>query len=500
MADSKVLADNMREVNQLLKRVSGLGLLLFYSVCFILKYFQMMDMVSYPGLFIATGISFAFYFVTILLYRITRIHAYFHYIFPLQMYITIGIGSFLFHATIPAFFIWLVPIIYAGLYSHRGSMILIGAIVLLTAPLETFWIGHAPVSDIATVTLVLLIVTLRLISMVNRSRVIIQKTEQEWERSNQLQQQNQRLLAEVAATTDEIGRVIQQLNQMTQGIREAMMQIAQGGEHIIVSSQESKQILVNNQQFVSRQVEKSEHISIATKQAVKHAEEVESEASEGEEVVSRIASIIEAIDLQSLKATEKVLHLSERTQEIFAISESITNIAKNVTVVAINASIEAARAGAAGRTFQVVAEQVQRLAIEASDAAKAIGDLSEHVQADLSEINSSMADNREVVSTGVTISQQAKQKLCHIEQAVKEIHLLLQEIACDSDHQQAEAMKIEAGMQNLRKKTEENLIHIETAAASTEETAAIMDEFMVIVERLQERSQTLQRLVKEVEQ
>lgn len=500
MEDSKVLSQNMREVNELLKKVSGIGIFLLFSLCFILKYFGLMEIMTYTELTVSSVSSFAFYFITLFLYRIERLHKYFHYIFPLQMFCTIGVGFYLFNAIMPAFFIWLIPIIYSGLYAHKGAMLLIGGLVMVTAPLETYLVGQAPLSEIAVASVIMLIIILRLISMVNRSRVLIFNTEQEVDRSTQLQRENQQMLIEVAATTEEIGRVIEQLNQMTQGTREAMVQIAQGGEQIIVSSQESKHILVQTQEFIGKQVEKSAKIDESTKQAVNHAKEVEAEASAGEEVVSRIATIIETIDQQSHKATDKAMLLADRTQEIFAISESITNIAKNVTVVAINASIEAARAGAAGRTFQVVAEQVQKLAIEASEAAKAIGQLSEHVQDDLTEIKNSMVENRDIVQVGVNISQEAKIKLRHIEKSVEEIHHLLKDIAQDSQAQQQGALKIESGMNDLRKRTEENLVHIETAAASTQETAAIMDEFMMIVQRLQDRSEKLQRMLKDMEQ
>ncbi|MGD8190844.1 methyl-accepting chemotaxis protein [Brevibacillus ginsengisoli] len=498
MTESKALTENMNEVNLLLRKVSGLGLILFYSLCFLLKYLDMVQIISYPELFLGTGISFFLYFVTLFLFRFKNLHRYFHYIFPLQMFIMIAIVYPMFHATTLTFFVWLIPIIYSGLYAHKGVVMFVSLLVMITAPAETYLMGQVQVTDLAILSLIMLIVILRLISMVTRSRLMIHKAEQELEHSAQLQRENQRLLDEVAVTTSEIGNVIQQLNQMTHGTREAMMQIAQGSEHIIISSQASKQILVTNQQFVTEQVDKSQAITNATKQAVTHAEAVEKESIESEEVVSQMATIIQTIDQTSQQATDKAMVLAERTQEIFTISEAITDIAKNVTVVAINASIEASRAGEAGRTFQVVAEQVHQLALKASEAAKAIGELSTHVQDDLSEIKMSMGESREAVRNGVEISQQATEKLRQIESSVEEINLNLQNIAQKTELQQLDANKIETGMRELRFKTDENLTHIETAAASTQETAAIMDEFTAIVARLQERSQTLQRLVQEI--
>jgi methyl-accepting chemotaxis protein len=211
--------------------------------------------------------------------------------------------------------------------------------------------------------------------------------------------------------------------------------------------------------------------------------------------VEEIAAVMKQIDDQTQANAEKVRQLTERTAEITAMNESIASIAKNVTIVAINASIEAARAGAAGRTFQVVAEQVQDLAKQTAQAAQAIGELAERVRSDLSSINRDLDESSSVVGRGVEISQTAKAALQLIHQAVAEIHTLLAGIDRDAQLQQASAGKIAEGIALLREKTERNVAHIETAAASTEETAAIMEEHVRIVQRLRERSETLQRLI-----
>ncbi|MGE5417827.1 MAG: methyl-accepting chemotaxis protein [Acidobacteriota bacterium] len=64
-----------------------------------------------------------------------------------------------------------------------------------------------------------------------------------------------------------------------------------------------------------------------------------------------------------------ITDLASKSQEIGSITEVISDIATQTNLLALNASIEAARTGERGRGFQVVAQQVRRLAEESSKAA-----------------------------------------------------------------------------------------------------------------------------------
>jgi methyl-accepting chemotaxis protein len=495
---SRVLQENMMDVNRQLLKISGVGITLLYGLSFVLLYSGYLDL-PLQNLVWATASSYFFYMVACLLYIVPRLRAAFHYIFPLEMYFTVAIGIYFYQAPVSAYAVWLLPIIYAGMYAHRRSMLVTTLLVLVTAPVEAAlsngsrW--NEQIADIAIASVVLLVVALRMISLVNRSRRIISKTEREVEKNLQLQQENEDLMKEVAATAKEIGQVVERLTQMAQGTRDALAQISRGGEEITASSHDSKQVLLGNQAIVEAQVERSAQIGAATRQAVEYAEEVRMQATTGETVVRQIAGVMETIHGQARDTAEKVGKLTERTQEITAINASIADIAKNVTVVAINASIEAARAGAAGRTFQIVAGQVQGLAKQTAQAVESIGELAQRIQEDLALINQNMQDNAAVVQNGVHVSREAQEKLQGINQAVHHIHGLLRLIASDAEQQQTAANQIAGGIAQLRQKAEQNVLHIEAAAASTQETAAIMDEYVHSAERLRERAQTMAALI-----
>lgn len=105
-------------------------------------------------------------------------------------------------------------------------------------------------------------------------------------------------------------------------------------------------------------------------------------AKQGKEMTSKMIHDIRSCLDKSLEESKSVEKIKELTEEILDIS-SKTNL------LALNASIEAARAGAAGAGFTVVAEQIRDLADSSRATANNIHEISELV---MSGVNN-LADN-----------------------------------------------------------------------------------------------------------
>ena len=101
-------------------------------------------------------------------------------------------------------------------------------------------------------------------------------------------------------------------------------------------------------------------------ESVRHADQVASLGSEN-------AQVVEAFVAEVAQRDASVLALVAEVRSLDVFVEQIRQLASATNVLALNAKIEAMRAGQFGLGFQVVAEEVRRIASTSDQAAKDIG-------------------------------------------------------------------------------------------------------------------------------
>lgn len=102
-----------------------------------------------------------------------------------------------------------------------------------------------------------------------------------------------------------------------------------------------------------------------------------------EQGVQSIRQAVERVKLQSNRTHEDAKNLealSEQTQKIGFIVNTIDDIANQTNLLALNAAIEAARAGEVGRGFAVVADEVRALASRTTNSTSEIKAMVQSIQ------------------------------------------------------------------------------------------------------------------------
>jgi len=150
--------------------------------------------------------------------------------------------------------------------------------------------------------------------------------------------------------------------------------------------------------------------------------------------------------------------LKSASDDIAKIIKTIDEIAFQTNILALNAAVEAARAGEAGMGFAVVAEEVRSLAQRSAQAAK--------------ETSQKIESTIDKTTRGVTISHKVSEGLTDIVTRIRELDVLIAEIATASNEQSQGISQINTAVAQMDKVTQNNTANAEESAAAAEELSA----------------------------
>lgn len=155
------------------------------------------------------------------------------------------------------------------------------------------------------------------------------------------------------------------------------------------------------------------------------------------------------------KLIEFMNKLSLSSGEISKIVGDINTIASQTNILALNASVEAVRAGDAGRSFAVVAEEVRSLSLQSTDSANNTAVIINE------NINLSSQSVRNCLEVGETLK--------NVFADIEKVNVLITEISSASEEQTHGMQQINIALSQMEKATQSNAaISQESAAAAGE--------------------------------
>ncbi|MBN1422279.1 MAG: hypothetical protein JXP34_26125 [Planctomycetes bacterium] len=166
---------------------------------------------------------------------------------------------------------------------------------------------------------------------------------------------------------------------------------------------------------------------------------------EGLSAIDRVAETMERL-------SQGIFELGRSTEEIGRIVTAIETIANQTNVLALNASIEAERAGAQGRGFGVVAQEIQKLAAKTSRATLEIAGIVGRVQREARAAVAAAEDGRAAAGADRERTARIRNVLASIARAVDEMAIGTQAIADAAEDQDAAAERVKRLVDALRER------------------------------------------------
>jgi methyl-accepting chemotaxis protein len=253
------------------------------------------------------------------------------------------------------------------------------------------------------------------------------------------------------------------IHRVAEGLTEGAEQMSSASGQVSQASQQVAQGAGEQASGLEETSSSLEEIASMTKQNANNAEEanrlmaqVRDQINKGKESMDRLNGAIEEIK-KSSDATSKIV-------------KTIDEIAFQTNLLALNAAVEAARAGDAGKSFAVVAEEVRNLAQRASEAARNTAAL----------IEGSIKNSEQ----GVITASEAAAAMNEVTGSVQKSSDLISEITAASKEQVQGIEQVATAVAQMNQVTQSNAANAEESASASEELSAQAEQVGYMIQEL----------------
>jgi len=196
-----------------------------------------------------------------------------------------------------------------------------------------------------------------------------------------------------------------------------------------------------------------------------------------DQALESVAAIRQHVDL----VVTHMLDLGQRSQQIGAVLDILTELAEQTNILAINATIEAAGAGDQGSRFAVVADEIRKLADRVAGSTKEVRDL--------------IDDVRRAVNATVMATETGSKAVDAGAAQVTEVATSFREIAAAAVTTTEAAREIELSTKQQSTAVEQVNVAIANVAQATRESEASSSQTLQTAAQLSSLSFELRRLV-----
>lgn len=295
---------------------------------------------------------------------------------------------------------------------------------------------------------------------------------------------------EIGALSGSFTSMVRNLRAMMKNLKDTSTNLASASEQISSATEElaagadSQSRQTSETAGAMEEMASSVHLVFEnSKKSLDAVDKATREAEEGGRVVQKTMAGMSKIEQAVKESAGKVKELGVRSKEIEKILGVINEIAAQTNLLALNAAIEAARAGEHGRGFEVVAEEIRKLAEQSAQSTVQIKNIIEEIQNETALAAESMSGVTKDVEEGAKLSDQTGEAFQRVIASVRDTADMIRGMAEASKQQAAVSDQVAKSVENISSVTKESATASEEIAQSTQELAKLADNLQHLVEQ-----------------
>lgn len=340
-------------------------------------------------------------------------------------------------------------------------------------------------------------------------------------KTKQVAEGNLRLVERASYGKDELGQILQAVDEMIGRMRELVGNISASTQtvaaatvQLTTSAEQSYTATTNVASHindVSEQAAVQATVSIEVNQAMEEmavgiqkiaeattsiselALESNQEAEQGTQLIEQLNQQMKANLTAIQRLNERITELYKKSGQIGEITENISMIANQTSILSLNASIEAARAGEMGRGFAVVAAEIRKLAANSLTAAQHIAELIADTRNEIEQASQYMSSTVEQGEKSGLLVVEAAHGFQSIAEAVGNVSAQLNDASAITEQMSASSQEVSASMSHASASAKE-------VASTANSVAHVTNSQLAQVQSIHEAASSLQGIVGQLNQ
>ncbi|MFD2670386.1 methyl-accepting chemotaxis protein [Marinicrinis sediminis] len=265
----------------------------------------------------------------------------------------------------------------------------------------------------------------------------------------------------------------------------ATEQIAEGASTLAVEAERGNEITNHFSQQMNKVVDSNQELGVS-------AQQIQRAGEKGSHHMAELITKTNTTEEMTRAMVARVDRLKENTSSIQKVLDVLHNMTKQTNILSLNATIEASRAGAAGKGFMVVADEIRNLADQSRQNIDVVGQITLSILTEMEETASALAEAYPLYQEQLASVKDASDIFTNVQSEMQSFVESLDETTQSIEQLNRSQQTLSEAMSSVSAVSEESSATSEEVASLSGQQQSASEGLVELAEKLEGLSKSLQ--------